>query len=58
VLFFNQNILPTSTILLQQLMQRKSTINNYSKSYLNKNRSETNALLTFHFDSYLDRLIF
>lgn len=39
-------------------MQRKSTINNYSKSYLNKNRSDTNALLTFDFDSYIDRLIF
>jgi len=33
LLFFNQNIIPTSTLLLQHLMPKKSTSNNYSNSY-------------------------
>ena len=32
-------------------------INNYGSSYLDKNRSDTNVILIFDFDSYLHRLI-
>jgi len=39
-------------------MQRKSTIKNYSRLYLNKNHPNTYVILMSDFDSYLDRLVF